>query len=379
MIMPLKKIVSVMAISSLLLVPTVTNAEDAASTPSQNEPSLEQVNVQMKGVQPTNADLSEFVEQAREAASEYQAPQRSLTPNEEPAPETFDYTYVDGSTTYFYEKSSTEDKESVTAYATPQKTDVDGAANPSDAQLEMLDEPSNIQSAAAKDAIPGGIGGRATVQKNGNISTFVIHTPSSTTGPSSRTYIYGGFSGKGVGLNDKNASRNVVADMGLVYTDAYGTKKWQPMINYYWGNDTDGHTTPGTIIAPYNEVYYKNGYLPDQDVKVSIYKNLNNNTRLSTQGYAVHSNHDGTGGNAFLTSVTEIAATKVSSTTSWKYLATIADTVINKVPQGDAAGSVQAVIKGITIDNVNATPASDATDSASVSVNSNNVTIKVSK
>ncbi|ASA24887.1 YrpD family protein [Paenibacillus donghaensis] len=104
---------------------------------------------------------------------------------------------------------------------------------------------------AAADAIPGGIDGRATVQKNGSIGTFVIHTPTSTNGPTSRTYIYSGFSGTGKNKAGTSA-RAIEADMGLVYSNAYGVNKWQPIINYYWGSEADGHTTPGDRISPYN-------------------------------------------------------------------------------------------------------------------------------
>ncbi|MEK5238207.1 YrpD family protein [Paenibacillus sp. FSL L8-0470] len=354
--MILKKGICLVVLSSMLLVPTIASAETEGSN----------IEIQSEGIKPAQEKLDSFISKARNLSEEYSPSNKQQTNNLNSIPETFNYTFVEGDTGYFYERSSVSADEYVLTYPIEYL-----------AQNEITSDQSEV-TAAASDTIPSGIGGRATVQKNGSINTFVIRTPATTTGPTARTYIYGGFSGVG---KDKSGTTNrtIESDMGLVFSSAYGVNKWQPTINYYWGSKGDGNTVPGNRISPYNEIWYKNGYVPGKDVDVTIYRNLGNNTRLSTRGYALYADHEGNGTNTYLTAVTEIANTYVSSTSSWKYLATIADTVVNEVPQGDAAGQVTGILSNILIDGSAYTPVSNGTDFANVTVSSNNVTIKVSK
>jgi hypothetical protein len=326
------------------------------------------IGIQSEGVQTNKEELQNFISRAREVSLEYSS-SKIQTQDLISLPEVFNYTSVEGDTGYFYEKTSIDDKEFVATYPI-EYNDMGQTDNISSDQAKLI--------APASDSIPGGIGGRATVQKNGSIGSFVIHLPASTSGPTARTYIYSGFSGTGKDKSGLN-SRTIETDMGMVYSNAYGVNKWHPIINYYWGSVGDGHTTPGNRISPYNEVWYKNGYIPGRDVNVTIYRNLNNNTRLSTSGYAYYANHDGTGTNSYLTAVTEIPSTYISSTTAWKYLATIADSVINDVSQGDAAGQITGSFSNIIIDSTAYTPVINSTDYANITISGNNVTVKVLK
>ncbi|MDF9840633.1 MULTISPECIES: YrpD family protein [unclassified Paenibacillus] len=379
-----KKIYFLLSLSLVLLVPVSPQVKAEANPTNESQTDFQNFDV-INQAKTSQSNIQDFINQARQVSLEY-APSKSSKLNKLVSdPQVFNYTYVDGDVGYFYELSSLDDQEFVATYPAGDVNTKQDVASPEDIisnQNVFNSKTAVFNAAAAVDPIGDGVGGKATVSKNGSVETFVIHTPATTTGPTARTYIYSGFSGTGVGKTSTTL-RTIETDMGLVFSNAYGVNKWQPTINYYWGNAVDGHDSPGDRISPYNEVWYMNGYIPNNDINVTIYRNLNNNTRLSTAGYAYYQKHDGTGGNSYLTAVTEIANTKVSSTTSWKYLATIADTVIKKdgvnIPQGDAAGSVVVTFKNIILDNVAVAPVLAIQDFASVGISGNNVTISVSK
>lgn len=379
-----KKIYFLLSLSLILLAPVSPQVKAEANPTNESQIDIQNFDV-INQAKASQTNIQNFINQARQVSLEY-APSKSSKLNKSVSePQVFNYTYVDGDVGYFYELSPLEDQEFVATYPAGDNNTKQDIAPPEDIisnQNVFNSEPAVFNAAAAVDPIGDGVGGKATVSKNGSVESFVIHTPSTTTGPTARTYIYSGFSGTGVGKTSTTL-RTIETDMGLVFSNAYGVNKWQPTINYYWGNTVDGHDSPGDRVSPYNEVWYMNGYIPNNDINVTIYRNLNNNTRLSTAGYAYYEKHDGTGGNSYLTAVTEIANTKVSSTTSWKYLATIADSVIKvngvNVPQGDAAGSVVGYFKNIILDNVAVAPVLAIQDFASVGISGNNVTITVSK
>jgi Domain of unknown function, YrpD len=94
------------------------------------------------------------------------------------------YILIDGSTRYLYEKNPVQDKEKIFVYEEPQP-----------ASAAVSDK---IQ--AVVGDLPGGIGGKAVVKKNGSYvnATVRLATASQLTGaPSRATYTYMGFSGTG--------------------------------------------------------------------------------------------------------------------------------------------------------------------------------------
>ncbi|MBS3970127.1 MAG: hypothetical protein KGZ94_08440 [Clostridia bacterium] len=155
--------------------------------------------------------------------------------------------------------------------------------------------------------IPGGLGTRLPMPRTGsggNLLTYTVTTSSTSQtlnplGPGDiniqgACYLYGGFSGRTVG------NSNVESDLGFIYQSLAGTSimAWKPFFRLSVAGVSDW----GSPVAPYNQVYNKNGYIPGQDVGVEIARNHNNTgrVRLRTEGLAYHADYLGNGGNTWL-------------------------------------------------------------------------------
>lgn len=269
-----------------------------------------------------------------------------------------DYITLDNDNVYFYEISaSNQELFSVTPNALyAEESSVNAKAAISTAQMADL---------------PNGVGGRAYLNHNGNILTTTVTTPTllqmaGTT--SSYGYVYSGFKGKGMSSSGSSIY-DVEADMGLQFSNSevIGYLKWNPVFRYY-----NGSSLGGGFVSPYNQVQSRNGFRPGVDITYSIYRNLNNATRLSQSGYAYCADltcSTGTGA-YYMTSVLEIAATNVSTISSWKFLATLVDPF--------ATGNISGKFSNIKVDSTAYTPYIDTMEKSTITINNNNLLIEVS-
>lgn len=269
------------------------------------------------------------------------------------------YMLIDGNTRYLYEKSPVQDKEKIVVYEDTQPAKQPAPAAASD----------QLQAVAA--SLPGGIGGKAVVKKNGSYvnATVRLATASQLTGaPSGATYTYMGFSGTGRKYDGSTNNFSIETDMGLQYSNAYGYVKWTPILGLY-----NGKKMHGSYLSGYEKVQYKNGFKGGSDVNLTAYRNLNGNTRLSVSGYAVCPDMGcSQQKDTYLTSVMEVANSNVSSVNKWKMLATIAGSE-------NVTGHNYAEFKNVNVDGVSQVPTVEAEDYATVSVSGSTVKINVSR
>lgn len=210
----------------------------------------------------------------------------------------------------------------------------------------------DTQVAKAASQLPKGIGGRAYLNSTGAVFTAKIKLPDTVkhNDSVSTSYIYSGFSAK----------NGTEADIGLQYSDQY--KVWKPLMKV-------GSKNEETYIEGKDKFTYTKGFRPGSTVQMTIYKNLNGNTRMTLWG----TNNDGYTGRI----ITEIQGTNIGAISKWKTLATAA---VSYESQRDAIKTTFSTsFNNITIDNKAVTPVIDTQDNAKVSVSGNNVTISVNK
>lgn len=206
------------------------------------------------------------------------------------------------------------------------------------------------QVAEAASKLPKGIGGRAYLNSTGSIFTAKIQLPSNIEVANATAYIYSGFSAK----------NGTESDIGLQYSTTY--KVWKPLMKV-------GSKNEETYIEGKEQFTYTKGFRPGSTVQMTIYKNLNGNTRATFWG----TNNDGYTGRIIM----EIQGTNISTLLRWKTLATAA---VSSESQRDAIrANFSAAFNGITIDNKAVTPVVDTQDFATVVPSGNNVTISVKK
>ncbi|MBU2661428.1 YrpD family protein [Bacillus cabrialesii] len=210
----------------------------------------------------------------------------------------------------------------------------------------------DTQVAKAASQLPKGIGGRAYLNSTGAVFTAKIKLPDTVkhNDSVSTSYIYSGF----------RATNGTEADIGLQYSDQY--KVWKPLMKV-------GSKNEETYIEGKDKFTYNKGFRPGSTVQMTIYKNLNGNTRMTLWG----TNNDGYTGRI----ITEIQGTNIGAISKWKTLATAA---VSYESQRDAIKTTFSTsFNNITIDNKAVTPVIDTQDNAKVSVSGNNVTISVNK
>ncbi|OBA08406.1 hypothetical protein A9D36_06220 [Bacillus subtilis] len=210
----------------------------------------------------------------------------------------------------------------------------------------------DTQVAKAASKLPKGIGGRAYLNSTGAVFTAKIKLPDTVkhNDSVSTSYIYSGF----------RATNGTEADIGLQYSDQY--KVWKPLMKV-------GSKNEETYIEGKDKFTYNKGFRPGSTVQMTIYKNLNGNTRMTLWG----TNNDGYTGRI----ITEIQGTNIGAISKWKTLATAA---VSYESQRDAIKTTFSTsFNNITIDNKAVTPVIDTQDNAKVSVSGNNVTISVNK
>ncbi|MGR3207530.1 YrpD family protein [Bacillus glycinifermentans] len=202
---------------------------------------------------------------------------------------------------------------------------------------------------AASKQLSNGIGGRAYINHTGSVFTAKIKLPKTTDVKNATAYVYSGFSAK----------NNTEADIGLQYSK-YNV--WKPVMKV-------GSKNNETYIEGKDKFTDKKGFKPGSTVQITIYKNLNGNTRATFWG----TNNDGYTGRI----ITEIKNTNIGTLKSWKALATAA---VKYDYQRDAiVANFSTTFSEIKIDNKAAKPVADIQDNAKVSPSGNNVTIAVKK
>lgn len=257
-------------------------------------------------------------------------------------PFTFDYVLLDDEVSYFYEKSL-DKKPELVIYPT------------------SSGKKSNYSTRAYTD-LPNGIGGRVKMKQDGNILTTTIKT--STTSQVEQEvgmpYLYTGFE------SDKGST-----DIGLQYSDK--KKLWNPYFLYNFGSkDKDeGHS-----LRYYDEVQLDNGYIPGEDIDVTVYKNYDGRIRYKSQGYAKYADRYGSDGNTWLIHVIESTKEpRIGTVDCWKVLGTIA---VSSASQ-EARGKVYGKFKDIRIDGSKPSFSEPEEDHADVRIRGNDVTIKVKR
>lgn len=255
-------------------------------------------------------------------------------------PFTFDYVLLDDEVSYFYEKSL-DKKPELVIYPT------------------SSGKKSNYGTRAYTD-LPKGIGGRVKMKQNGNILTTTIKTSTtSQVEPEVGTaYLYTGFETQNQGSTD----------IGLQYSKEYG---WKPYFLYNFGSKDKGYPIPS-----YDEVRYKNGYIPGEDINIAVYKNYGGRIRYKSEGYARHSNRKGEGGPTWLVNVIQSnEKPRIGTVDCWKVLGTIA---VSSESQ-EARGKVYGKFKNIRIDGSKPSFSEPEEDHADVRIQGNDVTIKVKR
>ncbi|CCU58377.1 YrpD family protein [Bacillus subtilis] len=210
----------------------------------------------------------------------------------------------------------------------------------------------DAQVAKAASQLPNGIGGRVYLNSTGAVFTAKITLPETVKNNDlvSTPYIYSGF----------RATSGTEADIGLQYSKQYNV--WKPLMKV-------GSKNEETYIEGKDKFTYNKGFRPGSTVQMTIYKNLNGNTRMTLWG----TNNDGYTGRI----ITEIQGTNIGTISKWKTLATAA---VSYESQRDAIkATFSTSFNNITIDNKAVTPVVDTQDFAKVSVAGNNVTISVHK
>lgn len=121
----------------------------------------------------------------------------------------------------------------------------------------------DTQVAKAASQLPKGIGGRAYLNSTGAVFTAKIKLPDTVKNDDSVStpYIYSGF----------RATSGTEADIGLQYSKQYNV--WKPLMKV-------GAKNEETYIEGKDKFTYKKGFRPGSTVQMTIYKNLNGNTRI---------------------------------------------------------------------------------------------------
>lgn len=211
-------------------------------------------------------------------------------------------------------------------------------------------------SPAAQVDLPDGIGGRVRIHQNGSILTTRVKTPtSSQVAPGAgEAYLYAGF-GKSDG--------SVETDIGLIWSTTY--ELWKPYFLY-----NNGQADKGYFVTPYNEVQYKNGFIPGEIINFTIYKNYNGKIRYKAEGYAKYSDRNGNGGVTWLISVMESNKTpSIGNVDYWKVLATVAKS---------ETGKVYGEFMDIKLDGSTPTLGTPEEDHAKITVNQNQGKVTIS-
>ncbi|MCY7785007.1 YrpD family protein, partial [Bacillus sp. S20C3] len=130
-----------------------------------------------------------------------------------------------------------------------------------------------------------------------------------------------------------------------------------------------GSKNDETYIEGKDKFTYNKGFRPGSTVQMTIYKNLNGNTRMTLWG----TNNDGYTGRIIM----EIQGTSIGTISKWKTLATAA--VSYESQRNAIKATFSTAFNNITIDNKAVTPVVDTQDFAKVAVSGNNVTISVNK
>ncbi|MGG4036534.1 YrpD family protein [Paenibacillus cisolokensis] len=296
----------------------------------------------------SQSKLDEVLQRSRKKAQEEIVKNAALLKSNE-TEQVINYYYIEDGIGYFYE-------------LTPENSETYIVG-------DVVEESEEESSFSALATIPNGIGGRAVIRQNGNYLTTTVRTATQAQMGSTTNGIawtYSGFSGVGDSASG-NPGFTVEADMGLQYSNSWGYVIWKPHVGYY-----NGTQLRGTFLSGYDQVQYKNGFKGGTDVNFSVYRNVNNNLRLTQSGYAEcgDMNCNNTS-DTWLTSILEIANTKVTSVTQWKILATVAGSE-------DVTGNNYADFKNIMVDGVAKTPVIDAQEYATINISGNRATITVS-
>ena len=180
-------------------------------------------------------------------------------------PQSFIYQYVDDEYIYTYQN-------------------IDGEEAVGLQEIESTDADSLIGPLAVTDPITGGIGARQAIKANGknNITGKVKLPNAGTVSTTGTPYIYSGFTG---------GSKE--ADMGMQWSNSMGgsgEEGWRPYVKV---GGTIVTTDDGSnFVAPYNQVRYKNGYLPGETINFYVYTNYNSTgkVRMKLEGFAAHAN-----------------------------------------------------------------------------------------
>ncbi len=224
--------------------------------------------------------------------------------------------------------------------------------------------------AESADPIPDGIGARQKIKAHG--STYISGTfelPDAGTVKVdntmiSRPYLYAGFTG---GSQE--------GDMGLTWSTNNGnggTEGWKP-----YGKVGDTPISENLLVG-YDQVIFKNSYLPGTDVGFYVYSNYDNTgkVRLKTMGMARYADKKGNGSNTFLTAIIEYS-TSVGTPTHFKVLATIATKEGTPEPTGSYTATVSELKVGGAVPSESdyETP---TTDKATLNRNENRIDFTLS-
>ncbi|XVM19472.1 YrpD family protein [Bacillus subtilis] len=156
------------------------------------------------------------------------------------------------------------------------------------------------------------------------------------------------------------ATSGTEADIGLQYSKQYNV--WKPLMKV-------GSKNEETYIEGKDKFTYNKGFRPGSTVQMTIYKNLNGNTRMTLWERTMTATPDGLS--------QKFKETNIGTISKWKTLATAA---VSYESQRDAIkATFSTSFNNITIDNKAVTPVVDTQDFAKVSVAGNNVTISVHK
>ncbi|MGG1240264.1 YrpD family protein [Bacillus sonorensis] len=204
--------------------------------------------------------------------------------------------------------------------------------------------------AKAASQLPNGIGGRAYLNSTGSVFTAKIKLPDTIQINNATAYIYSGF----------RAKNGTESDIGLQYSTLY--KVWKPLMKV-------GAKNEETYIEGKDQFTNHKGFRPGSTVQMTIYKNMNGNTRATFWG----TNNEGYTGRIIM----EIQGTNVGTLLKWKTLATAA--VSSESQRSSIKADFSASFTNITIDQKAVTPVVDTQDFAKVVPSGNNVKICVKK
>ncbi|HFK1753530.1 hypothetical protein CN936_18695 [Bacillus cereus] len=204
------------------------------------------------------------------------------------------------------------------------------------------------------EPIKKGIGGRSILNSTGSVLTTKVTLPEiknnngTLKAKGGELYIYSGFSGP------------VESDIGFLYSETYNV--WKPYMK------VGGNKEP-IYIEGKDEFTNLNGFKPGTEVQLTIYKNLNGNTRATYWG----TNGKGYTGRL----ISEIKNTNISKVNNWKALSTIAVKDDSQTKNIKVNTQYRATFSDILIDNKPINPISNATEFAKIYTNNNKVSIDI--